>query len=160
MENKKIGDIMMIGLSALAVLTIFGYASPLIISPIDNLETTNSSVLFEFDKADTILIDDNLNFTSPILVKAENNLIVNLKPGLYYWKIKGLTESKINTLTILSEIDLRLKDNGDRYALVNAGNTELDVAIYNGSVLQGNVILDIEEEKNVSGTLFVGRENE
>lgn len=159
MEKKKIIDVVIIGLSVLFVIGIVGYASPLVISPIDGLKTTNSSVLFEFEKADTILIDDNIEFTSPILINAENNLVVNLLPGEYYWKIKGLGESRINTLTIISEVDLKLKENGDKYSVVNAGNTELKVDIYNGSVLQGNVVLEVDEEHNSTGTLFVGREN-
>lgn len=158
--DKKMIDMAMIGLSVVVLLAMFGYATPRIIAPLDNLETTNMSVLFAFDKADAIFIDDNSEFTSPTEVRAEDNLIVNLKPGVYYWKLRGARESKVHTLTIVSEIDLRLKDAGEQYELVNAGNTRLNVDIYNKSVLTGNVILDVDESKNASGTLFVGGESD
>ncbi len=160
METKRLGDFIVIGVSVVLLLGVLGYVSPLVISPLNNMTTTNASVLFSFDKADTILIDDNLEFSSPMQLHAENNLIVNLKPGKYYWKIRGARESKVNTLTIVSEIDLRLRDSGNQYELVNAGNNKLNVDIYNGSALTGNIILEREEKQNVSGTLFVGSENE
>lgn len=160
MEKKKIGDFVVLGLSAVLLLGVLGYVSPMVISPFDNLTTTNSSILFAFDKADTILIDDNLEFSSPLELHAENNLIVNLKPGKYYWKIRGARESKVNTLTIVSEIDLRLRESGEQYELVNAGNSKLNVDVYNGSTLTGNLILEKDKSQNATGTLFVGSENE
>jgi hypothetical protein len=160
MESKRIGDFIVIGISVVLLLGVLGYASPLVISPFDNMTTTNASVLFSFDKADTILIDDNVEFSSPMELHAENNLVVNLKPGKYYWKIRGARESKVNTLTIVSEIDLRLREAGSQYELVNAGNNKLNVDIYNGSALTGNLILEKDESQNVTGTLFVGSENE
>jgi hypothetical protein len=157
--NKKTIDFVLLGLSVLVVIGIVGYARPLVIAPFDNFKTTNNSVLFAFDKADTIFIDDNIEFTSPTEIQAEDNLIVNLKPGVYYWKIRGLGESKIHTLTIVSEIDLKLRDAGEQYELVNAGNTKLNVDVYNNSVLTGNIILESQESKNASGTFFIGREH-
>ncbi len=153
-------DFLVVGLSVVILLGVIGYAQPFVISPLDGLETTNTSILFEFGKADTIFIDDNTEFTSPILINAENDLVVNLKPGTYYWKIKGIGESKIHTLTIVSEIELRLREVGEKYELTNAGNLPLDVEIYNNSLFQGNVVLEVEESENVSGNVFIGRGNE
>lgn len=134
------------------------YAQPLIIAPIDNLETTNSAVLFEFERGNVILIDDNLEFSSPQRIYAEDNLIINLKEGKYYWKIEGVMKSDVREFTILSEVNLKLKKVKDKYRIVNAGNVELDVDIYDNRSFVGNVILDIDEEKEISGTKFVGKQ--
>lgn len=136
------------------------YARPLVIAPLDNLETTNTSVLFEFERGNVILIDDNLEFSSPDKIYAKDDLIINLKAGKYYWKIEGVFDSNVREFTILSEVNLKLKRVDDKYRIVNAGNVELDVEIYENRSKVSNIILDIDEEREVSGTKFVGRENE
>ena len=152
-------DFVIIGLTLVGALFIFGYARPLIIAPLTDLTTTNSSILFAFDKADTILVDDNLEFSHPRIMHAENNLIVSLQPGVYYWKIKGLRESVVHNITILSAIDLRVQSAGDKYELTNAGNVPLSVQVYNNSKLQDTLQLSVSEKGNASGTMFLGREN-
>jgi len=148
----------------LVALSFFvSYARPMVIAPIDDLVTTNNSVLFEFEKADLILIDDNLEFSSPEKIYAENNLVINLKPGKYYWVLEGIagSESDVRELTILSEINLKLIETGEgNFEIINAGNTELNVDIYEKGKLSGNVVLNIDESEEVSGTKFIGRQNE
>jgi len=162
MENKKVYaiDLAIIVGTLAGIILLVGYASPLVIAPIDNLETANSSVLFAFEKANTIWIDDNANFTSPEKIFAENNLVISFKPGTYYWKIEGMSKSEVRRLTILSEVNLKMHEKGEFYELVNAGNTKLNVDVYNESALSGKVVLNIDESKNVSGTKFVGEQNE
>ena len=82
-----------------------------------------------------------------------------MQPGVYYWKIKGLRESVIHNLTILSTIDLQVRDAGDKYELTNAGNVPLNVEVYNKSNLQETLQLSVNQKENASGTLFLGREN-
>lgn len=137
-----------------------GYVQPLVISPIDGLETANGSVLFEFEKANIILIDDNFDFTSPEMIYAEDNLVVNLNPGTYYWKVEGAVESELRRLTIVSEVSLKIKQEGDKYRLVNSGNKKLNVEVYEEGRKTSDVVLDIDEEKDVSGTRFIGGQNE
>lgn len=149
-------DLIVAGMSAVLLLGVIGYAQPLVISPIDGITTTNTSVLFAFSKADTILIDDNPDFSTPIMIKAEDNLVVRLEPGEYYWKVKGALESKTHTLTINSLVELMLRPNGDEYDVVNAGNTALNVEVYNGTEKVNEISLDADEETNSSGTMFVG----
>ncbi len=155
-------DMILIVGTAIALLGIIGYTKPLVIAPIDELQTTNTSILFEFEKGNIILIDDNPYFTSPEKILAENNLVINLKPGKYYWKVQGAfsRESEVRELTILSEIELKLKKTADGYAVVNAGNVELNVEIYNNNTLSETVVLAVDETAEVSGTKFVGRQNE
>lgn len=157
--SKKIYvvDALLIVASLVGLLFLVGYSQPLVIAPIDDLETTNSSVLFEFDNANEILIDDNLQFSSPEVINAEDNLIINLKPGKYYWKIKGVRESEVRTLTINSEVELKLRKSDTGYKIVNAGNEILGVEVYDNGELKDVLTLDIDESEDVSGSKFVGR---
>ena len=162
MENKKkiiILDLIFVVGSLFVIALLVGYSKPLVIAPIDELETTNAAVLFEFEKADLILIDDNLKFSSPQKFYAEDNLVINLKPGVYYWKVQGTLGSEIRELTVKSEVDLKLKKSvNESYEIVNAGNTKLNVDVYENGLFTGNVVLDVDEEEEVSGTKFVGGE--
>jgi hypothetical protein len=162
MINKKIVavDFVLIVGSLLIIAGLVGYSRPMAIAPLDNI-ITSEPVLFRFEKADLILIDDNLDFSSPEKIYAEDDLIINLKPGKYYWKIEGVLESEVRELTIQSEVNLKLNNakNGN-YEVLNGGSVKLDVDIYNGGNLVGRTVLDIDENKEVSGTKFLGRENE
>ena len=56
----KMIDLGLIVGTAITLLIIVGYSGPLVISPLDDLNTTDTEVLFHFDKADKIILDDNL----------------------------------------------------------------------------------------------------
>jgi len=157
--TKTLDLIILLG-SLIAIITVIGYTRPLIIAPIDNFVTTNNSVLFAFDKANIIYLDDNINFTSPERIYAKDNLLINLKPGKYYWKIEGVGQSEIRELTIKSSIDLRLREVNETYEIVNSGNSKLNVEIYDKGSLVGNVVLDVDKSMNASGTEFIGGSNE
>jgi hypothetical protein len=166
MINKRhilaIDFVLVVG-SMLLIAGLVGYSQPLVIAPLPDTTTTDTSILFAFEKANLILIDDNLEFTSPLEIFVEDNLVINLKPGTYYWKVEGALASEIRELTIESEIDLKLrksKFNKESYEIVNAGNTKLNVDVYEKGELTGNVILGVDESEEVSGTKFIGREDE
>lgn len=167
-ENKMITskhilaiDLVIIVGTLISVFITVGYVTPLVISPVNGYETTNSFVLFEFNNANLILLDDNPSFTSPQEIFAEDNLVINLKPGIYYWKVQGPLSSEIRKLTIVSEIALKVRSSGeDSYEVVNAGNNVLNVDIYENDELSGSVVLGVDERKEVSGNKFVGVENE
>ena len=152
-------DMILVGVSLIALLGVVGYTRPLVIAPLDGVVSANSAVLFEFEKADLILIDDNIRFSSPREMYVEDNLVVNLKPGKYYWKIVGISESEVRELTILSEVDLQLKDKGESYEVVNAGNTNLEVEVYDGSSLVDELLLGVDESVNSDGDKFIGGQN-
>lgn len=166
MEHKHIIkiDLVLIAVSVIGLLVLVGYASPLIIGPIDEFETADTKILFEIEKADIILIDDNAEFTSPDEYVVKDGLEINLKPGEYYWKAVGVLGSEIRTLTINSEVDLRLRrlENGDseRYGVFNAGNVRLNVDVYDGDELIESVKLGVDEEVEVEGDKFVGGQDE
>ena len=68
--------------------------------------------------------------------------------------------SKDSSFDIVSEVDLRLKPAGDNYEVVNSGNVQLNVEVYDNATLVDNLVLGIDETKNVSGTKFIGGQNE
>jgi len=156
-------DFVIISATAIALLFIFNNINPLVIAPFNEEETTTSTVLFEFKNADYIFIDDNIEFTSPEKIFVEDNILINLKPGVYYWKLKGITESEIRTITIISKVDLRLRETNKNcsecdssYEVINAGNENLNVDVYSGENFTGNFVLNKNENKNSSGTKFIG----
>ena len=159
MINKRhilaIDFIVLIG-SLLIIASLIGYSRPLVIAPLEDTTTTDTSILFEFERAEVILIDDNLEFTSPQKIYVEDNLVINLKPGVYYWKVQGALFSDVRKLTIESEVELKIRRADDKYELVNSGNTRLNVDIYESGELTGNIVLGIDESEKVSGTKFIG----
>ena len=161
MNKKMLAIDLIIVLGSLIIVALYvGYSSPLVIAPIDDLNTTSSSVLFEFEKADKIMIDENPEFTSPREINVKDNLVVTLKPGTYYWKVSGITDSAIRKLTIISEINLKMKDKGEKVELVNSGNVDLNVDVYDENILVDSIELRRDENAEVSGNLIVGGENE
>jgi hypothetical protein len=163
MEIKKVYaiDLAIVVGTVIGILFIIGYARPLVIAPIDKMESSNSSVLFSFERADTILIDDNKEFSSPLTIYVKDNLIVTLKPGKYYWKVVGVLQSEVHELTMNSEVALRLRaDGNESYSVVNAGNVNLNVGVYDNGGYVKNITLDVDEASSTDGNKFVGREND
>ncbi len=167
MPNRKhvmaIDLILVVG-TFLVIAVLLGYYNyslqPVLLSPQDELVTTSTSVLFEFGEGNLILIDDNPEFTSPEKIYAQDNLIVNLKPGKYYWQVQGEVSSEIREFTIETEVDLKLRKAGESYFVVNAGNTLLNVEVYEKGEYVESVVLDVDESKEVSGTKFIGGQDE
>jgi len=161
MDKKVIylADALVIGVSLVIVLWMIGYVQPLVIAPLDKYSTNSTSVLFSFAKADVILIDDNVEFSSPMKIYAQDNLVINLKPGKYYWKVEGVVPSEIRMLQIESDVNLMLKEGKEDYEVTNAGNVGLDVKVYsNGSEIR-RLTLDSGEGTNFSGDKVVGGQN-
>jgi len=158
-KNYKIELILILATLMLALLVI-GYYRPLVISPINNFVTQNNSVVFSFEKANYILIDDNSEFSSPERIDVKNDLIVNFEPGVYYWKIGGIVESETRKLIIQSRLDLQFREQENNFEVVNTGNEKLSVEVYNQNKISGNVILDVGEGTNLSGEKYLGRKYE
>lgn len=156
-----IDAVILIG-SLLAVAGFIGYTRPLVISPLDSAIIPSNDILFSFHKADRILIDTNLEFTSPEIIYVKNNIIINLKPGIYYWKVEGVLSSEIRKFTVESSIDLQIRelDEGD-YQVVNSGTVPLEVYVYNNGVLSDKLIVDVDENSpQVKGDKFIGEQDE
>ncbi len=163
MVNHKhiltIDAILILG-SLLLIAGIIGYARPLIIAPLDEAVTTNGSILFEFQKADYILIDDNLDFTSPEQVYVNDFVNVNLEPGTYYWKAVGAMTSEVRQLTIESVINLQIRESEDGTVILNSGNIELEVSVYNQGILSEKFVVGASENSSTKGDKFIGVKND
>lgn len=155
----KIDLVLIVG-SLIALFFLVGYVQPLVIAPLDNYKSTGTEVLFLIEKADRLLIDDNLDFTTPEEYLVEDGLKIDLKPGEYYWKAVGVLGSKIRTLTITSEVNLELRKIGADYEVVNAGNVRLNVDIYNGTELVDKIKLNVGSAESFEGDKLVGFYNE
>jgi hypothetical protein len=161
MKNIYKIDIVVVAVSLTILIFLIGYIRPLVIAPLDNYETTEIEILFSIEKADTLLIDDNYDFTTPDEYHLKEGLKINLAPGKYYWKVKGLLESDIKILTIVSEVKLELREiNVSSYGVFNTGNIRLNVDIYNGTEFIGSRKIDTKENLILSGNKFIGGADE
>ena len=77
-------DVILIVGSIFVLIMLVGYSRPLVIAPLSDYETNQTSVLFSIEKAEKLLIDDNIDFTSP-----EEFLIMYAKT---YYKHQQLTQ--------------------------------------------------------------------
>lgn len=132
---------------------------PVLNSP-ENGSIMSQAVLFSFDYGNTLLIDDNLNFSDPREFNVEDNLQITLEPGVYYWMVvgEGDKKSEIREFTVQSRIELKLRksESSEGYEVVNAGNTKLNVDVYEGGQLTGKMILDVNRAGNAQGDKFIG----
>jgi len=152
----KIDLVLIIG-SLIVLSMVVGFVQPLVIAPTDDFETTETEVLFSIEKADSLLIDDNLDFSSPDEYLMKDGLKIDLKPGVYYWKAVGIGASEVRTLTIKSEVNLELRESNEEYSVVNVGNVVLNVDVYNGTDLVERRRLEVDEGIDGEGTSkFVG----
>ena len=119
-------------------------------------EANNS--LFSFKSGSVILIDKNLNFKSPERVEAKDNLVINLKKGIYYWKVDdAIPKEDVVQLEITeSAASLKLRKLDIGYEVINFGNVSLNVDIYSSGKFTGSVILDGDDSGEVSGVVNIG----
>ena len=144
-------------MGTLAVLGVLvGYSTPLVISPINNLNTTSSEILFSIKNAETLLIDDNINFSSPQEYSLKDKMRLSLEPGIYYWKAVGVLQSEIRTLTIQTAVILELRQDEEGYSVVNAGNVALNVDVYNRTERVDQLELSPQKEARSNGNKFEG----
>lgn len=159
-KQVSVIDLTILAGTALALAFLVNYATPLIISPNDNLETTNNQILFSIEKGNYLLIDDNPEFSSPEKVFIQDNLTLNLKPGEYYWKVGGILNSRIRKLNVTSKIDIRLQSNNETYNVINAGNVLTNVSFYADENFMTSKIIDLRDSTPVTGNLVKGEQYE
>lgn len=153
---RVIDLVLIFGVLAVLLLLI-NQITPLVIAPNENLSMNERSVLFDFKNVNSILIDNNLNFSSPSKIVVEEGLVINLEPGVYYWKLQGIGESEIRRVNIISRVDLMLKkvdmnSSGDVvYQVVNVGSEKMNVDVYDGDNVVDNFVLDREGNNSLGG---------
>lgn len=140
MNKTKLSIIIVMFLILLALINI-----PLL--PINNSHTTNTTIKFEKLGYGPILIDNNKEFSSPILLREP--FITDLEPDTYYWKSPYI--SKVNIFTIDSEVTINLVKKQDNYIVQNKGNTPINLLIRNlhDWLITGFTVLDVDSEINL-----------
>ena len=141
-------DLVLAIVSLVVLIGLVGYARPLVILPLDDYESSGE-VLFSIEKADYLLVDDNIDFTTPDRYGVVDGLKIDLVPGKYYWKAVGVLDGDIRTLMINSKVSLEIRETDDGYGVVNGGNVRLNVDVYEGDEL-------IEKKKLGVGDLVDG----
>jgi hypothetical protein len=161
MKNLKAKiDFALIIVSAAVLMFTIGFSQPLVIAPIDNYMTTDTQVLFSIEKGDKLLIDDNIEFTSPDEYEVVDGLELEFSPGRYYWKAIGVGFSEVRTLTIESQVSLEVVEDENNFSVVNSGNIELLVDVYDGEELIEKRKLEVGEKTRGDGNKFLGESNE
>ncbi len=124
----------------------------ILISPKSGMHTKNTTISFEWFGLSNALVDDNPEFTSPILI-SKSNPVAELKPCTYYWKA-GF--GRTHQFTIDSEVSISVKpalmNNDTTYKIQNQGNTKILLRVM--GLITGNIILEPEAvtyQENVSG---------
>ena len=134
-------------LTSIALIFFILFSIP--IFPSSNHHTASRNIEFKVTGlASQILIDENSDFTSPIVL--EKPFIAELEPGDYYWKTNLL--SRTGTFTIDSEVIVSMhKKENSIYLIKNEGNTILNFILKNvkDSSITGESILIPGESKNI-----------
>ena len=167
-KNIKIIDYVLIAGTVFVLIGIVfqlnnSKGEPIALSPENGALLNDREILFEFENAHAILIDDNVEFSSPQKYDARNNFIINLKPWKYYWKLVGNGISEIRQFSIESEVSLQVKKSENKegiFNVVNVGTESLEVEVFESGKLKENIVLDVYSEKEISGDGFIGGKNE
>ena len=158
MDNVYKIDLVLVVVSLVVLIGLVGYARPLVIAPLDDYESSGE-ILFLIEKADYLLVDDNVDFTTPDRYEVRDGMEVELVPGTYYWKAVGVFGSKVRTLTINSVVNLELREVDGGFGVVNGGNIRLNVDVYDGTELVEKKKLGVGELVD-GGDKYVGGQDE
>lgn len=92
----------------------------------------------------TIHIDDNKEFTSPMIIKTERrDYPIKLEPGIYFWKIKaGGISSPTKEIIFNSDVSIKLNNK----TLENDGNVNLNISLETPT---GAIIMDLPYKEKV-----------
>jgi len=144
-KNKKMKKMATtIIIEATILFLIIG--SLLFLTPkITNVGEQDKITFFKFTNAYAVLVDDNPEFSSPQKIEER---AVKLNPGEYYWKAVGiLGESEMGNFTIDSEVVINMNINKDVTTIDNEGNTPVNLTKRTGSIISGNMIIDVNDEQ-------------
>lgn len=119
-------------------------------------------------KAFQLWIDDNQEFTSPKITEVKNSpytLEEELEFGTWWWKVKGVRESRPTSFMIESLVSISLKKSEEESNITNTGNTKVEVEVSEQQkglwTVTGNVVLEEGEsftKKLKWLTLFTAKE--
>jgi len=145
--------ILLVGALFYLVLT----TKPKQIAPLSGRIITDEFV-FEFENAEKVFISTDEDFSTQIVLEKDSK--IELLPGTYYWKAKGLFgESETSNFTILSKVVLNLKEKNESFVLSNRGNQDLNVTKETNNNITYFIIKTSEEKEfEKENTSFRGEE--
>ncbi|HLC53696.1 MAG TPA: hypothetical protein VJK03_04075 [Candidatus Nanoarchaeia archaeon] len=153
-------DALVIAVTLVALLGTIQYARPLLIAPIDNFTTADSLVLFQLERGNVLLIDNTPDFLSARRIAVADSALIRLEPGTYYWKVESIVDSPVRKLIVASRLELRLRDAGEHYDVVNAGSVVANVTFYDNETIVASRLVAIGDEEPMRGTSALGVQNE
>ena len=116
-----------IGINVMVVVTVLAMMIYPLKPEIDLKEREVRLRWYGVYKSYTLYVDDNREFTSPIVIKTERkDYPIELEPGVYFWKIKS---GKISSFVKKLEIDSAVSINVRNDSLENNGNVDLNVTL-------------------------------
>ncbi len=132
------------------VLTAFLLLTAMLKVPLNpkyDYVTTERNISFKvFGFADKVKVDDSIEFVSPVVIGKP--FILDLDPGIYYWKADD--SILIGKFTIVSEVNVGLEKLKDKYGVSNLGNTPIDLefGLTGAAVLDSGERIDLKLENN------------
>jgi len=131
-KDKKVIaiDLILVVGTLLMILLALGYYESSKLVLLSPGEVDETLVLFEFVGTGEVIVDENLDFDSPEVYFAEENPVIQLERGTYYFKLIGEGWNEIREVEVESEISLMLGATSEGYEVVNVGGERLDVDVY------------------------------
>lgn len=149
----KLKTKILIGIEVLALVLIFSFIllnKPSLVNPPSGFVIRDLNFSFDFDNADKLIIATNSEFKDPIVLKETRS--IELPPGTYYWKAKGLLfESETRNFTIVTHVALKLEGSEEGLVLSNIGNVDLNITNNETSF-----IMDVGDSELVENGTFEG----
>jgi hypothetical protein len=124
--NRKIlviDTVLILG-SLIAIAGIIGYTQPFATAPLQS-----DSTIFTLNNVDYILIDDALDFSSPERIDLNEDVLVSLPSGHYYFKIVG-DASEVREMTLEFDLKILFDVSGNEVRVINYGSNDLEVSVY------------------------------
>ncbi|MEM4325856.1 MAG: hypothetical protein QXU40_00960 [Candidatus Pacearchaeota archaeon] len=121
-----------------------------LLSPYDNMVTNSRVIIFRWiGFSESILVDDNPLFTSPLELSGRRVVISEFEPGVYFWKTsKGI--SGIRSFKIEPEIVIEKNVSTNSTKIKNKGNVRVLLEMFNNLIPSGKIVLDRLEEIDIS----------
>jgi len=153
MKKQKTGIEIVRMLSILFIalaLILFLYNFNILLEPKQNIHSTSRIVMFRWiGTSSAIMIDNNAEFSSPLILNGERVAITELEPGSYFWKTKsGL--SPIRKFSIDSAVIVDYEQQENNVSIKNIGNVDILLELFNKLSSTGMAILNLNQEINVS----------
>ncbi|MFH1289872.1 MAG: hypothetical protein ABIH92_00515 [Nanoarchaeota archaeon] len=121
-------------------------------SPEEDLAKTTA--LFRIEKSSgsseiLIEIDDNLEFNSPEEYYVRDGTVIGLETGKHYWGITKGEIREVRQFDLEVGVNFMFRELSDgSFQVINAGDSELHVDVYNQGTYSDSVILENAGGKN------------